>query len=66
MSDKFNIGDVVQLKSGGEKMTIEEIENEEDISCVWFEGSQTRRSSFIAATLQRCEPETGSISINRV
>lgn len=35
MSDEFNVGDVVQLKSGGPKMTVEKISDvdEDKIAC---------------------------------
>ena len=66
MTDKFEVGDVVKLKSGGEKMTIEEIEDDGYVSCVWFEGSQVQRGSFAAATLQKHKPGTGSIGVTRV
>lgn len=35
MSDRLKVGDVVKLKSGGEKMTIEEIDNEGYVSHVY-------------------------------
>lgn len=65
MSDQFEVGDMVKLKSGGEKMTIEEIEDDSYVSCVWFEGSQVQRGTFAAATLQKYKPATGSIGISR-
>lgn len=65
MSDEFEIGDVVKLKSGGEKMTIEEIDGEGYVSCVWFEGTQPQRSSFTAATLQKHKPATRGIGVTR-
>lgn len=65
MSDQFEVGDVVKLKSGGEKMTIEKIEDDGYVSCVWFEGSQVQRGAFAAATLQKYKPATGSIGISR-
>lgn len=65
MSDQFEVGDVVKLKSGGEKMTIEEIEDDGYVSCVWFEGSQVQRGTFAAATLQKYKPATASIGISR-
>jgi uncharacterized protein YodC (DUF2158 family) len=65
MSDQFEVGDVVKLKSGGEKMTIEEIEDDGYVSCVWFEGSQVQRETFTAATLQKHKLVTGSIGTSR-
>ena len=48
---EFKVGDVVQLKSGGPWMTVEDVKGE-NIHCVWFgwdkeEGSHVR--------IQRCE-----------
>lgn len=49
----FAIGDVVFLKSGGEKMTIEEIDGN-DASCVWFnKDKKIDRGSFPQATLKK-------------
>ncbi|MFW6253920.1 MAG: YodC family protein [Chitinivibrionales bacterium] len=65
MSEQFEVGQVVQLKSGGQKMTIEEIEDGGYVSCVWFEGSIVQRGTFAAATLQKYKPAVGSIGISR-
>ena len=42
------IGDVVQLKSGGPKMTVNEMVNTQ-ANCIWFVGG-TRESGY-------CDPE---------
>lgn len=55
MEHDFGVGDVVQLKSGGEKMTIEEVDGE-NVSCVWFDGKRAERSKFSSATLKKCVP----------
>ena len=34
--EKLKVGDVVVLKSGGPNMTIQRIEENGDIFCVWF------------------------------
>jgi len=46
MADIFAVGGVVQLKSGGEAMTIEAIEGDR-VWLVWFEGKkiQERRKA---------------------
>lgn len=46
----FEIGNVVELKSGGEPMTVEGV-SEDSIDCVWFNGKKVERSSFNPATL---------------
>lgn len=33
---KFIIGDTVQLKSGGPNMTVEGVDEEGGLNCVWF------------------------------
>ena len=56
MADSFNVGDTVQLKSGGPKMTVEslqEFEGTETVDCVWFdEKKEVKRQTFPAAILQ--------------
>jgi uncharacterized protein YodC (DUF2158 family) len=38
--EEFNEGDIVQLKSGGPKMTVKNIYSEGDLNCQWFAGSK--------------------------
>jgi len=64
MSDSFIVGDVVQLKSGGVKMTIEEIDGN-DISCVWFEGKNSHRQTFVSATLKKYVPSPVGVRVTR-
>jgi uncharacterized protein YodC (DUF2158 family) len=45
-SAQLKKGDVVQLKSGGPKMTIVDIHSDGDIRCKWFEGSKVNEDSF--------------------
>lgn len=52
MADSFNVGDVVQLKSGGPLMTVTEVEDT-TVWCVWFDKTEQKGGSFIAATLTR-------------
>jgi len=57
----FKVGDVVELKSGGPKMTIEKIaprnstDSENVIHCVWFDNyqgnEQLKRETFVTETL---------------
>ena len=65
MSEQFEAGDVVQLKSGGERMTIEAIDEDGYVSCVWFEGKQPQRGAFAAATLQKAGPSSAIFSTIR-
>ena len=49
---EIKIGDVVRLKSGGPRMTVEDLSGEY-ASCVWFENSRALRGEF---RLQLLEP----------
>lgn len=64
MSDVFVPGDVVKLKSGGEAMTVEEIDGT-DVSCVWQDGKKIERNSFPAVTLKKYVPATASLALGR-
>ena len=46
----FKVGDVVVLKSGGPRMTVEEIEGQE-VQCVWFDKTTQKRGEFNVALL---------------
>ena len=50
MAESFNVGDVVQLKSGGPSMTVAEVDGT-DIWCVWFDKTDQKGANFTAATL---------------
>ena len=45
MAEKFKIGDIVQLKSGGPKMTITKV-LEEVVHTAWFAGSKKETGVF--------------------
>ena len=54
MADVYDVGDVVKLKSGGPKMTVEKIDEDEFIHCVWFdEMNVTQSQGFPASALER-------------
>lgn len=70
----FEPGDVVQLKSGGPKMTVEWIEvdqttNAETVACIWFEEVGRRQEvasrTFATFVLQKYEP-MGALSAGRI
>ena len=64
MEQKFKQGDIVELKSGGPKMTIETYpipngflthDGTYDYSsaeCVWFDGTQQKRDTFMVDNLK--------------
>lgn len=63
MSGRFHVGDLVQLKSGGPSMTVEEIPDEErkynhpdKYHCVWFKGASMESGYFADHTLQPYVP----------
>lgn len=45
IESSFNVGDVVQLKSGGPKMTVKSA-GKETVWCVYFEGGKYATESF--------------------
>lgn len=57
MNQDLQVGDVVKLKSGGPKMTIEKIAvfqmggSKEEAKCVWFEGNSQRSHLFALEVL---------------
>lgn len=59
MEHGFKAGDVVQLKSGGPKMTIKGIgkyglgAKEDSALCVWFEKNTHKEALFDLATLTK-------------
>ena len=58
----MEIGDVVQLKSGGPTMTVEVITKEiagAVIRCMWFDNAELKRGIFPAAALKEAEAEGG-------
>jgi len=50
-AEEFKAGDVVQLKSGGPKMTVQHTGNGNAV-CVWFEGNKKVEGSFNMQGLQ--------------
>ena len=47
--DKFNIGDIVKLISGGPDMAV--VGNEMLVQCAWFSGDDSNSASFPADAL---------------
>ena len=48
MANKYNIGDQVQLKSGGPTMTITDsgLSSNSYVGCTWFSGKKAERGTF--------------------
>ena len=57
--NEFKKGMIVQLKSGGPKMTVVKIDPkfEGSIGCEWFSGSKCESSSFIPESLKIIKEE---------
>lgn len=51
----FNVGDIVKVKSGGPKMTVDQITHKGEVSCTWFSGSKMQTGYFHPETLQKVE-----------
>jgi uncharacterized protein YodC (DUF2158 family) len=51
--DRFKVGDIVQLKSGGPKMTVTSIGNGSDmVECTWFgDDNKPQYDTFPATAL---------------
>jgi uncharacterized protein YodC (DUF2158 family) len=55
MTEKFPIGTIVQLKSGGPKMTVQDLRHASPLglyACTWFAGARLEHGSFREETLQ--------------
>ena len=44
--EDFEIGNVVQLRSGGPKMTVHSLVSDGDVVCQWFEGNEVHEENF--------------------
>lgn len=71
---EFKAGDVVQLKSGGPLMTVEQVgeksmTSEKAVWCTWFEKVGNRRvvqrATFPPETLSAARPGVASIALVR-
>lgn len=53
--EKFEVGDIVKLKSGGPDMTIQgkDAFGEDSFHCQWFSGKKLERGSFPTNSLER-------------
>jgi uncharacterized protein YodC (DUF2158 family) len=63
----FKIGDIVQLKSSGPRMTVTGLGNEashESVSCMWFDGKQQHhQGEFPPDALKvASEPTVGAVA----
>ena len=69
MRKRFQVGETVQLMSGGPPMTIMECtfpvgdEGDETYVCKWFGGSTLKKATFPGTTLRAAKPEGGTLQI---
>jgi uncharacterized protein YodC (DUF2158 family) len=60
--EAFKPGDVVVLKSGGPKMTVEGSGSSgREVTCVWFAEEDVQRGVFAPETLRKLESEGAGI-----
>jgi uncharacterized protein YodC (DUF2158 family) len=53
MAQIFNVGDVVELKSGGPKMTVATVNDPPGkVWCQWFDGKKKDSGTFAMETLK--------------
>ena len=58
--EDFEIGDVIQLRSGGPRMTVRGLLSDGDVVCRWFDGNAVHEESFPSAALNKVElPKAG-------
>jgi uncharacterized protein YodC (DUF2158 family) len=64
METEFRVGDVVTLRSGGTRMTIEHIDGDQ-VACTWFEGKKLERATFVAGALVKYVPMPMHVGVIR-
>ncbi len=58
---EMKVGDVVQLRSGGPRMTVSRLEGDQEVLCVWFVGAEPRFAALgRGALIMAVEPPTGA------
>jgi uncharacterized protein YodC (DUF2158 family) len=58
--EDFEIGNVVQLRSGGPKMTVHSLVSDGDVVCQWFEGNEVHEENFPKDVLKKVVEDGGS------
>lgn len=61
MNEKYQPGDFVRLRSGGPTLTVTS-QDQEIVSCVWFDGNNIQKGEFHELTLERVEDHEEKIS----
>ena len=55
MTERFNVGDIVELISGGPKMAVEEDWGDGTYTCAWFAGAKHNSALFKGRTLKQSD-----------
>jgi uncharacterized protein YodC (DUF2158 family) len=53
--EEFEIGAVVQLRSGGPKMTVHSLVSDGDVVCKWFESNEVHEEKFPKEALKKVD-----------
>jgi uncharacterized protein YodC (DUF2158 family) len=62
----FKVGDVVQLKSGGPRMTIANMKsNPAGVLCAWFDEADVKTSRFPAEALEAAKKTQKKATVKR-
>lgn len=61
MAEQFKIGDIIQLKSGGPKMTVTDV-REKHVNTAWFAGSKKEAGMFPFEAVVFYQEEKKSVS----
>ena len=59
----FSVGDVVELKSGGPRMTVVELDTGGHMITQWFEASNLRQGGFLPTTLRKCADGASTLTV---
>lgn len=59
----WKTGDLVQLKSGGQLMTVREV-SDQGVECRWFDKGRLRSDTFVDAELEAGKSATAIINID--
>jgi uncharacterized protein YodC (DUF2158 family) len=52
--EDFEVGHVVQLRTGGPKMTVHSLDSDNDVLCQWFEGREMHEENFPNEVVKKC------------
>jgi uncharacterized protein YodC (DUF2158 family) len=58
--EELEIGHVVQLRSGGPKMTVHSLDSDDDVLCQWFEGREMHEENFLKEVVKKVVEDGGS------